>query len=114
MPVYGIIQDGTTLFGGGVVACILGAIILGGLVLLATALMLVGYGMRDVASLMLTASLVVCGILLDGRTLAAAAGWAAQSQRTLSALTLEARNRRRLLTLKASKRPLSEETATPT
>ena len=37
--------------------------------ILATALMISGYGMRDVAALMLTASLVVCGLLLDTGTL---------------------------------------------
>ncbi len=41
--------------------------------LLATALMLTGYGMRDVASLILPASLVVCGLLIDGKTLAGVA-----------------------------------------
>ena len=41
MPVYGIFQDGGTLFGGGVLLCIVGVVVLGILVLLATSVRVV-------------------------------------------------------------------------
>ena len=77
MPVYGIFQDGGTLFGGGVLLCIVGVVVLGILVLLATSV-------RVVPEPEAAQSLLICGLVLR----ALAAGRSGHCDRTTRRRTL--------------------------